>query len=92
MDIGPIEPPPMKGKLPLYSQTNLKVLQEEADKLEKLGVLVKPEEVGINVKHVSPSFLIRKPGGDYRFVTAFNNLTPYVRKPPTVVMSCDNAL
>ena len=30
--IGPILPPPCKGKLPFYTYTNFQVLQEEADK------------------------------------------------------------
>ena len=90
--MGPVEPPTQKGKLPFYNQTNLQQLQEEADKLEKLGVLAKPEDVGVNVKFVSPSFLVKKPDGGIRFVTAFHNLSKYVRLTPTATMSCDDVL
>ena len=68
-------------------------LQDEADKLEKLGVLGKPEDFGITVKHVSPSFLVKQPKtGESRFVTAFNSLTPYIRLPPTASISCEDVL
>ena len=90
--IGPVEPPPMKGKLPLYSHNNMQQLQEEADKLEAQGVLAKPEDLGIQVKFVSPSFLVTKPNGEFRFVTAFNNLGMYTRILPTAGKSCDAVL
>ena len=93
VNIGPVEPPPNKGRLPLYGHDDLHRLQDEADKLEKLGVLGKPEDYGITVKHVSPSFLVKHPGtGESRFVTAFNSLTPYIRIPPTVSISCEDVL
>ena len=50
INLGPVEPPTQKGKLPFYNQTELQQLQKEADKLEKLGVLARPEDVGVNVK------------------------------------------
>lgn len=92
INIGPVEPPPRKGKLPLYNHVNLQQLQIEADKLEQLGVLAKPEDVGVQVKFVSPSFLVKKPNGGFRFVTAFNNLGQYARILPTANMSCDEVL
>ena len=82
----------LHAKLPFYNQNNLQKLQEEADKLEELGVLAKPEEVGVQVKFVSPSFLVRKPDGSSGFVTAFSNLNPYVRLLPTATVSCDDIL
>ena len=90
--MGPVLPPPRKGKIPLYNLSKLKILQEEADKLEKLGVLASPADVGIDhVLHVSPSFLLKKPGGhetQYRFVTAFTELGQHVRLPPA--RSCND--
>ena len=61
--LGPVEPPCTKPMLPLYPQTNMKVLQDEADKLEGSGVLRRPEDLGIEVKFTSPSFLRKKPDG-----------------------------
>ena len=90
--MGPVLPPPRKGKLPLYDQSKLKLLQEEADKLESLGVLAKPEDVEVEVLHVSPSFLIEKPSGEHRFVTAFTELGQYTRITPTVSRYCDEVV
>ena len=92
IDMGPIPPPPMKPKMPLYNQSNMRALQDEADRLEALGVLAKPEDVGVQVRHASPSFLVKKPDGTFRMVTAFNQLSQYVRYPPSVSITCDDAL
>ena len=75
-----------------YKQSNLQVLQEEADKLERLGVLAKPEDVNVDVEYVSPSFLTEKPSGGYRLVTAFNNLGQYTKILPTVSNTCNDVL
>ena len=61
LNLGPVEPCARKGKMPFYDQKNLQMLQQEADKLEKLGVLGKHEVVGVEVKYCSPSFLREKP-------------------------------
>ena len=92
VNIGNVEPPPQKGKLPFYKQSNLQILQDEADKLEQLGVLAKPEDVNVDVEYVSPSFLTEKPSGGYRLVTAFNNLGQYTKILPTVSNTCDDVL
>ena len=92
INFGKSLPPPRKGRLPFYNQANLCLLQEEADKLEKLGVLAKPEDVGVHVQYVSPSFLVKKPQGGYRFVTAFNELSQYTHILPSVSSSCDEVL
>ena len=54
LNLGPVPPPPQKARLPLYDNGNLELLQVESDKLEDLGVLVCPEEVGIirNMYHL----------------------------------------
>ncbi len=75
LNIGPVEPPPRKGRLPLYGQKDFQLLQEMADHLEELGVLGKPEDHGVTVKHVSPSFIVRDPkNAKPRLVTAFNSI------------------
>jgi len=48
----------LQGKATFYNHANLQQLQIEADKLEEMGVLAKPEDVG--VQFVSPSFLVKK--------------------------------
>ena len=63
VNIWPVIPPSKKTKLPFYSNSNLKLLQEEADKLESLGVLAKPEDVGVEIMYAPPSFLRQKTTG-----------------------------
>ena len=93
IDMGPVPPPATKPKMPCYNQSTMKALQEEADRLEALGVLVKPEDIGVKVRHASPSFLVKKPEGEgFRLVTAFNQLGSYVRFPPSVSITCNDVL
>ena len=70
----------------------MQLLQDEADKLESLGVLAKPEDVGVDVQFASPSFLVKKPDGSFRFVTAFNELCQYTKVLPVVSQKCDDVL
>ena len=92
VNFGPVIPPTRKPKLPFYNQATLQLLQEEADKLEAHGVLAKPEDIGVDVQYASPSFLVKKPDGTYRFVTAFNELGQYTRILPTSSTTCDEVL
>ena len=50
VNMGNVKPPQRKGKIPQYSRDKLSTVQEHFDKLEKLGVLAKPETVGVNVE------------------------------------------
>ena len=92
INFGNVDPPPRKPKLPFYNQTQLQQLQEEADKLEALGVLAKPEDVGVDVQFASPSLLVKKPDGSFRFCTAFNELCQYTKVLPVASQSCDDVL
>ena len=67
-------------------------MQQHSDELERLGVLVCPEDVGIIPQHVSPSFLVNKSNGMKRYVTAFNDIAKYCRLPPSKVTKCDDIL
>lgn len=90
INIGPVEPPPQKGRIPLYNHSQLNELQEKMDVLEGLGVLARPEDLNITVEHVSPSFLVNKPNGGKRFVTAFKSIAMYAKKPPSRATSTDD--
>ena len=85
--LGAVPPPPQKAKLPFYKQANLQLLQNKADELEDKGVLVTPESVNLTPIHISPSFLVKKPNGDWRYVAAFNDILvsfvayPHLRLP-----------
>ena len=88
----PVEAPTQKGKFPFFNSRNLQQLQEEADKLEKLEVLAKPEDMGVNVKFVSPSFVVKNPGCGFILVAVFRNLSQYVCLTLTTTMSCEAIL
>ena len=92
INLGKVPPPPHKGRIPLYKHSNLQLLQEEFDKLEALGVLAKPEDVGVDVVYSSPSLLVKKPAGGYRLCTAFNELGQYSRILPTASTSPNEVL
>ena len=63
VNMGPTQPPKRKGHLPLYGRDKLVQLQDKFDELEEAGVFRRPEDVGISVEYVNPSFLVKKPGG-----------------------------
>ena len=90
--MGPVLPPPSKGRIPAYNKTQLQQLQTEMDALEALNVLATPESAGVMVKHISPSFLIKKPSGEFRLVTNFTGLSQYTRPLPSVSSSCEDVL
>jgi len=92
INIGPVEPPSQKGRLPSYNRKNMDELQSKMDDLELMGVLAKPEDVDVTVEYVSPSFLVRKPGGGSRLVTAFNNIGNYAKPPPSRVTTSNDVL
>ena len=81
-----------KGRNPVYNRNNLEELQMKIDELVSKGVLAKPEELGISVEYVSPSFLVKKPSGGNRLVTAFNQLTEYVKPQPAAMPNVDDVL
>ena len=56
--MGPVEPPQRKGRVPQYARDKLVELQENFDELENQGIFKKPEDIGISVEYVSPSFLV----------------------------------
>ena len=92
VNIGNSVPPSRKLKVPMYSNNNLQDLQNKFDELEKLGVFSRPEDIGVVVEHVSPSFLVRKNSGGTRLVTAFNSIGQYAKILPSVMPSVDDTL
>ena len=90
--MGPVLPPPSKGRLPAYNQTQLQQLQAEFDALDALNVTAPPESAGVMVKHISASFLVKKPSGEFRLVTNFTGLSQYTRPLPSVSGSCEDVL
>ena len=54
INMGPVDPPPVKARLPSYNTEKLRLLQEKMDELEDLGVLARPEDVDVKVECVPP--------------------------------------
>ena len=92
IDMHSVDPPPQKGRLPTYNRNHMNELQDKMDELEEMGVLAKPEDVGISVEYVSPSFLVRKPSGGSRPVTSFVNISRYAKPPPSCVTRSNEVL
>ena len=71
VNMGPVEPPQRKGRLPQNDRGKLVLLQEKFDELEELGVFKTPEKANTTVEYLNPSFLVRKSNGGHLLVTAF---------------------
>ena len=89
---GSTVPPPRKLHAPTYGRDNLQLLQDKFDELESQGVFGRPEDHGVVVEHVSPSFLVKKPSGGYRLVTAFTALSEFTKTLPTLMPTVEDML
>jgi len=90
VNMGPVEPPQQKGCLPQYAQDKLVKLQEKFDHLEQPGVFRCPEDVGITVEYLNPSFLVMKPNGGSRLVTGFADIGRYSKPQPSLLPDVDS--
>lgn len=92
VNMGPVEPPQRKGRLPQYARNKLVELQETFDSLEQLGVFKRPEDIGVSVGYVNPSFLVKKANGGTRLVTAFADVGRYSKPQPSLMSNVDSTL
>ena len=92
VNIGNTKPNPKKGNVPSYCSSKPNILQEKFDELHALGVLCRPEDIGITVIHTSPSFLVKKPNNDYRLVTSFVELNKFIHPLPTKMSTTKDVL
>ena len=93
VNIGATKPPPKKLHAPNYCKNNLDELQDKFDELESQGVFVRPEDVGVTVEFVSPSFLVNKTSGNgKRLVTAFTSIGEYCKTLPISMPTVDDVL
>lgn len=88
VNMGPVQPPQRKGRLPQYNKQLLSTLQDTFDELEACGVFTKPEIVKVNVEYVNPSFLVLKPSGGFRLVTAFADVGREIQQAPAIAYLC----
>ena len=92
VNMGPVEPPQRKGRLPQYNRGKLVELQEKFDQLEELGVFETPEKADVSVEYLNPSFLVKKPNGGHRLVTAFADVGRYSKPQPSLLPDVDTTL
>lgn len=71
INIGPVKSPQQKSHLPRYAHDKLKELHERFDHLEQLSVFQCPEDVGITVEYLNPSFLVKKPQRGFPSIHCF---------------------
>ena len=67
-------------------------LQEKFDDLESQGIFQPPENLGITVEYLNPSFLIKKPNGGHSLVTAFADAGRYSKPQPSLLPDVDSIL
>ncbi|KAJ8027709.1 hypothetical protein HOLleu_29738 [Holothuria leucospilota] len=60
--------------------------------METLGVFARPEDVGVNVEYVNPSFLVKKSNDSFRLVTAFTDVGRYSKPQPSLMPDVDSTL
>jgi hypothetical protein len=89
-NMGPVQPPQRKSRVPQYSKDQLVTLQEKFNELESIGVFAGPEEKGVTVKYVNPSFPVKKPNGGFRHVTAFADVGRYSKPQPSLMPDVDS--
>ena len=92
VNMGPVEPPQRKGRLPQYARHQLLEFQQKFDELEALGVFKRPEDINIPVEYLNPAFLVKKPSGGYRLVTAFADVGRYSKPQPSLMPDVDSTL
>ena len=92
VNMGPVQPPQRKGRVPQYSRNQLVELQDKFDELERAQVFQRPENIGLTVEYLSPSFLVKKPSGGHRLVTAFADVGRYSKPQPSLMPDVDSTL
>lgn len=91
VNMGPAMPPQRKGRMPLYNRKLQEEYQAVCESLEGT-VLVKPEDAGVCVEYLNPSFLVRKPSGKKRLVTAFGEVGKYAKPQPALMSDTNQVL
>ena len=90
--MGSTKPPQRKGRVPQYNRAKLSDLQDKFDSLEQQGVFRKPEEIGLVVEYLNPSFLVKKPSGGFRLVTAFADVVRFAKPQPSLMPDVNSTL
>ena len=91
-NMGPVQPPQRNGRVPQYSRDKLVELQQKVDELEQCQVFRRPEGIGVTIEYLNPSFLVKKPSGGFRLVTAFTDVGRYSKPQPSLMPDVDSSL
>ena len=94
VNIGPNPPPQTKGRVPFYGDGGLQELQNHFDDLESRGIVSRPEEIGVTVENIHPSFLVNKPppSTKKRLVTDFKSIANYCRPCPSLLPDVETTI
>ena len=92
VNMGPVQPPQCKGRVPQYSRDKLVELQQQFDELEQCQVFRRPEDIGITVEYLNPSFLVKKPSGGFHLDTAFTDVGHYSKPQSSLMPDIDSTL
>jgi hypothetical protein len=65
-------------------------VQNKFDELEYKRVLRRPENLGLSVEYINPSFSAKKPSGGYRLVTAFADFGGNSKPQPSNMPDVDS--
>ena len=82
MNMGPVEPPQRKGRVPQYARDQLEQLQTKFDELEATGVFQQPQDLQIVAEYLNPSFLVKKRDGGFHLLTTFTDVS--LQQTPTI--------
>lgn len=85
-------PPSIKPRIPNYPDEKLRILADLMDKMEKWGVLVKPENIGVIPTHIHPCLLVPKENGTFRLVTDFRSIQNKILQLPCVMPTVADAM
>ncbi|CAB3984112.1 Hypothetical predicted protein [Paramuricea clavata] len=92
VNMGSAQPPQRKGRFSQYAPNKLVELQHKFDELESLDIFQPSENLDITVEYFNPSFLIKKPSGAHRLVTAFADVGRYSKPQPSLLPDVDSTL
>ena len=93
VNMGPEPPPQFKGRVPFYGKQEMQLLQEKFDVLVAKGVFQRPQDLGVTMENVNPSFLVKKRDSlDKRLVTDFTTIASHCRPTPTLMPNVDATL
>ena len=91
-----IDPPSFPCKRIIQSEKLDDMKQNIMDQMEADGILVRPEDLGVTLTHVHPSFMVPKMDdgihtGEYRLVTNLQSLSPYIKPTRISLPTIDDA-